>query len=165
LTFIVSKCYNDDEIKRKGRVGLVLQNPDLMLFTETVWKEISFGLKQKGLPSLEIKQRVGKILSALNLEAFKERLPHALSRGQRLRVAVASVLALEPEILLLDEPTSGQDTGEIEGLMRYLHTLKKQGKNIVFITHDLDVAYKWADRVLFMEKGEIIFCGGKGARH
>ncbi|MDL1970328.1 MAG: energy-coupling factor transporter ATPase [Candidatus Desulfofervidaceae bacterium] len=145
--------------------GLVLQNPDLMLFSKTVWEEVAFGLKSRKIPPGQIAQRVEAILRVLNLMVLKDDAPQALSRGQRLRVAVASVLALNPDILLLDEPTSGQDAGEIERLMHYLKTLTLQGRTVAFVTHDLDVAFKWADRIFFMEQGQIVFCGEKGGTH
>ncbi len=134
-------------------VGMVLQNPDFMLFNNTVAEEISFVLRQKG------KQDVwpaacGKLVEQLGLTNMEDDFPLALSRGQRLRVAIAAVLAANPAVLLLDEPTTGQDIGHIEDIVMLLKSFTAQGGTVVFCTHDAEVAARFADRI-------IVLCGGQ----
>jgi len=137
-----------------GRVGLVFQNPDLMLFCDTVDEEIRFGPANLGL--VEMKQKVMKSLTAMEIVDLKNDSPQALSRGQRLRTAVASVLSMEPKLMLLDEPTTGQDKVHIEQMMEYF---AKKGTTLVFCTHDIETAMKYATRVIVMNDGTVIADG------
>lgn len=137
-----------------GRIGFVFQNPDLMLFCDSTEAEAGFGPIQ--LKYKDVKERIETSLEAMSLLPFRHDLPQALSRGQRLRTAVASVLSLEPEILLLDEPTTGQDRINIEQMMKYF---KKKQTTLVFCTHDVEVALSHATRILVMDEGQIIADG------
>jgi len=142
-----------------GEVGVVFQNPDLMLFCDTVLEEVSFGPRNLNISESEVKNRVNSVLKAMNLQDLKYEPPLALSRGQRFRVAVAGILSMKPDLILLDEPTTGQDKVHIESLMQYLKKLTKTGITVVFITHDLETALKYADRLMVLNSGKIIADG------
>ncbi|AKB35392.1 ATPase component of general energizing module of ECF transporters [Methanosarcina siciliae C2J] len=139
-----------------GRVGFVFQNPDLMLFCDSVEEEASFGPVQ--LKYKDIEERTRTSLEAMSILDLKQDLPQSLSRGQRLRTAVASVLSINPEIILLDEPTTGQDRVNIEHMMNYF---KDNCSTLVFCTHDIEIALLYATRILVMDEGRII-ADGKG---
>lgn len=142
-----------------GIVGYTFQNPDCQLFCKTVNDEIAFGPKHLGLPKEEVNSRVKEILHIMGLDQFKDRDPHALSGGQKIGVAVASVLAMKTKILILDEPTLGQDFNRIRSLMMLLRSLNKQGLAVVVITHDVNIAAEYACRAILMHKGKILADG------
>lgn len=139
-----------------GRVGFVFQNPDLMLFCDSAEEEARFGPVQ--LKYKNIEERARTSLEAMSILNLKQDLPQSLSRGQRLRTAVASVLSINPEIILLDEPTTGQDRVNIEQMMDYF---KNKRSTLVFCTHDIEIAMLYATRILVMNEGQII-ADGKG---
>ncbi|MDI9394896.1 MAG: ABC transporter ATP-binding protein [Euryarchaeota archaeon] len=139
-----------------GRIGVVFQNPDLMLFCDTAEEEIRFGPLQ--LRYTDIEERTRTSLEAMSILDLRHDLPQSLSRGQRLRTAVASVLSIDPELILLDEPTTGQDRVNIEQMMDYF---KNKGSTLVFCTHDIEIAMLYATRILVMSEGQII-ADGKG---
>jgi len=139
-----------------GKVGMVFQNPDLLLFNPTVQREIEFGPRALNFTKERLNEVVSKTMDALTINDLSEEVPHALSRGQRLRVAVASVVSLMPRVLLLDEPTSGQDRRNILSLMEYLKIMKRKGITTLFVTHDVRCALNFADRILVMNGGKII---------
>lgn len=142
-----------------GTVGYTFQNPDCQIFCKTVGEEIAFGPKQLGLPKEEVKNRVEEILKVMSLEHFNNRDPHTLSKGQKLGLAIASVLAMKPKILILDEPTLGQDLNRIRSLMSLLKSLNEQGLTVIVITHDVNIAAEYASRIILMDKGKIIADG------
>ena len=139
-----------------GKVGAVFQNPNLMLFCNTVKKEVEFGPRALKFPLNKLSGILSDTLAALTISNLKEEAPFSLSSGQRLRVATASAASMDPEIFLLDEPTQGQDRANVEGLMDYLKIKSGQGATIFFITHNLDAALNYADRILFMNGGRIV---------
>lgn len=147
------------EIARK--VGYVFQNPLYQLFSETVEKEVSLGLTYLNLPKDELEKRVSSILRDLDLERYRERHPLMLSEGERKRVALASVLVIEPKVLILDEPTLGQDAVEKRKLAELLARLHREGHTVVLVTHDVEFAFEVCDRILVMSKGRIIADGPK----
>jgi energy-coupling factor transport system ATP-binding protein len=136
--------------------GLVMQSPDVMLFCETVREEVAFAPRQRGLGRRAALAQADTVLPCLGLAALAERAPFALSRGQRLRTAVASVLSLQPQVLLLDEPTTGQDRQHIEALMAVLLNAYDL---VVFCTHDVDTAARHANRVLLLHAGRLLADG------
>jgi energy-coupling factor transport system ATP-binding protein len=144
------------------RIGLVFQNPDDQLFEESVEKEIAFALRNFGFNDDIIKNRVNWALNLLDLNQYKDSSPFNLSGGERKRVALASVLAWDPDILVLDEPTVGQDYGQKEKLRHFLNHLIVQGKTVVIITHDVEFAAECKPRIVLMSKGKII---GDGPAH
>lgn len=141
-------------------VGYVFQNPDHQLFTNTVLDELSFGPRNLGIDEDEVGRRVEEALKILGLEEFRERHPQSLSRGQRRRLAVATILTMEPKILILDEPTTGQDWGHSVKLMEIARRLNRErGVTILFITHDMRIVAEYADRVILLHEGEKVFDG------
>ena len=143
-----------------GQVGIVFQNPDLLLQAATVAEEVAFGPKNFKLSRQEIEERLEDILSMFDLETLKAEAPYALSRGQRQRTAVAASFSLYPDLLLLDEPTTGQDYYHLQQLMQLLDTtLKAQNKTVIFCTHDAHLTLEYASRVLLLHRGELIFDG------
>lgn len=141
-------------------LGLVLQQPDLMLFCPTVRQELGFGPRQLGLTRAEISRRVMRVAEQLDLEDLLEEAPQALSQGQRLRVAVAATLTLQPRVLMLDEPTMGLDRRQIDRLMRAVDPRRNGTAGlkhcVIFSTHDLPTAYRHADRLLTLDGGILL---------
>ncbi|MEN6413555.1 MAG: energy-coupling factor transporter ATPase [Veillonellales bacterium] len=136
-------------------IGMVMQNPDFMLFNATVREEVEFALRQRCRPA-EAGAPCRTLIQALGLAGMEEDFPLALSRGQRLRVAIAAVLSYRPAVLLLDEPTTGQDIGHIDDIVLLLKRYTAAGGSAVFCTHDAEVAAKYADRVVVMTRGRIV---------
>lgn len=140
----------------RSEVGLVLQDPDDQLFAATVFEDVSFGPLNLGLSIADTRVRVSDALDAMGIAPLSHRPTHLLSFGQRKRVAIAGVLAMSPSVLLLDEPTAGLDPAGVEDLTETLHALAAQGVAVVVATHDMDMAYAWADRVAVFAKGKIL---------
>jgi cobalt/nickel transport system ATP-binding protein len=140
----------------RGRVGLVLQDPDDQLFAATVAEDVSFGPLNLGLPATEVRQRVDEALAALGIAALAGRPTHQLSHGQKRRAALAGVLAMRPEVILLDEPTAGLDPAGADQLMACLERLHQAGTTLVISTHDLDLACAWADQVAVLGGGRCV---------
>lgn len=141
-----------------GAVGVVFQNPDLMLFSDAVREEVAYGPRNLGLPQLQVEGRTNEALAAMSISDLSEDSPLALSRGQRLRAAVASVLSMHPRLLLLDEPTTGQDKVHIETMMDHL-TAEASRPTLVFCTHDVLTACRYADRIATMSGGRVVAVG------
>jgi len=141
------------------KVGYLFQNPDNQIFTDSVIQELAFGLKNIGLKEDAIEERVNMAIAMMELEEFRDRHPHSLSRGQRQRLAVASILAMEPEIIVLDEPTTGQDWGHVNKFLRQIRHLNELGKTIILITHDMNLVAGYARRTVVMDKGRIVLDG------
>jgi len=141
------------------KVGYVFQNPDHQLFCETVEKEIAFALKNFGFDEELIKKRVNWALNLLGLTQYRESSPFMLSGGERKRLALASVLAWDPEVVILDEPTIGQDYAQKEKLRQFILQLRAQGKTIVIVTHDVEFVADCSPRVVLMANGRIVADG------
>lgn len=141
------------------KVGLVFQNPDDQLFSENVEEEISFALRNFGFGSDVIDKRVDWAVNLLDLERYRKSSPFILSGGERKRVALGSVLAWDPEIVVLDEPTIGQDYAQKERLRHFLMQLRTQGKTIVIVTHDVEFVAECKPRIVLMADGTIIADG------
>lgn len=137
-----------------GRIGFVFQNPDLMLFCDSTEEEAKFGPARLKLDNIEERAKIS--LEAMSILNLRKDLPQSLSRGQRLRTAVASILSIDPILVLLDEPTTGQDRVNIEQMMDYFKT---RGSTLVFCTHDIEIAMLYATRILVMNEGQIIADG------
>jgi len=140
-------------------VGYVFQNPDHQIFHDTVGKEVAFGLKNLGIPAAETEARVAAALEAVGLAGHYHTYPFNLSKGQRQRVALASVLAMQTEVIVLDEPTTGQDYRESLQIMEMVRDLNRQGHTIIFITHDMSLVAGYAGRAVVVCKGEILADG------
>jgi cobalt/nickel transport system ATP-binding protein len=143
----------------RSTVGLVLQDPDDQLFAASVFEDVSFGPLNLGLSVDEARLRVNKALESMEISDLWNRPTHMLSFGQRKRVAIAGILAMAPSVLLLDEPTAGLDPKGVEDLTKTLDLLAKQGVGVVVATHDMDVAYSLADRVLVFSSGKVLTQG------
>lgn len=144
------------------KIGYLFQNPDHQIVTDRVDREVAVGLSF--LPVEQREERVNVALSQVNLLHLNLRDPCTLSRGERQRLAVASVLAMDPEIIIFDEPTTGQDADNLAALAEYFRMMNRQGKTILMITHDTDLASACADRIVVMEAGKITraFCPDTG---
>ena len=147
-----SKELSVSEISKE--IGFVMQNPDTQLFTDTVYKEAAFGLKNSGLSESAIRPRVEAALSEVGLEKQMDAFPLALSRGDRAKTIIASVLAMGCRIIILDEPDTGQDYRGSRRIMDVVSGLHKKGYTIIFVTHNMSLAAEYARRVIVM--------GGKG---
>lgn len=141
------------------KVGLVFQNPDHLLFSETVRDEVAFGLRNYGFASDVVQTQVTRTLEALGLADYADTSPFLLSGGERKRVALAAILASEPDYLILDEPTIGQDYLQKERLRNFILQLYSQGKAVVMITHDVEFVAESNPRVILLSKGAIVAQG------
>jgi len=142
------------------QVGLVFQNPENQLFALSVEKDVAFGLENLGMPRDEMRERVDWALQMTGIEELKERAPHELSGGQQQRVAIASVLAMQPEIMIFDEPTSFLDPLGAQKIFEVINHLKKKlGITVILVEHRLDLAAKYADQVIIMDAGKVALDG------
>ncbi|MEM2644104.1 MAG: ATP-binding cassette domain-containing protein [Candidatus Bathyarchaeia archaeon] len=138
-------------------VGFVFQNPENQLFALTVEKDVAFGLENLGLPRDEIRRRVDWALKVTGIYDLKDRAPFELSGGQQQRVAIASVLAMQPEIIVLDEPTSFLDPLSAKSILEVIHRLNRElNITVILVEHRLDLAARYASRVIVMDEGQII---------
>ena len=137
----------------RSEVGLVFQNPDQQLFSASVQEDVSFGPLNLGLDMETVRQRVSAALLAVRMEGFADRPVHNLSFGQKKRVCIAGVLAMEPQLLVLDEPMAGLDQGMRQELLQVLEHLHSRGITLLLATHDIDFAYRWADQIHLMAGG------------
>ena len=140
----------------RQRVGLVFQDPEQQLVAPTVAADISYGLCNQGLPESEVAAKVTKTLADFDLETLAMSPLQHLSLGQKKRVSIAGVMALQPELLLLDEPTAYLDPIQTRNLLIELDAIAKLGTTLLIATHDLDFVYQWADWILVMEAGKLI---------
>jgi cobalt/nickel transport system ATP-binding protein len=146
----------------RSQVGLVLQDPDDQLFAASVFEDVSFGPVNLDLDARTVAERVDAALDALEITDLRERPTHMLSFGQRKRVAIAGIVAMQPSYLLLDEPSAGLDPLGVDHLMIALSRISSQGTAIALATHDVDTAYAWADRIVIFLHGSIA-CSGTPA--
>jgi energy-coupling factor transport system ATP-binding protein len=140
-------------------IGYVFQNPDHQLFCNTVDEELRFSLRTRNLANEEIDARVEQTLDVVGLIKERNQHPFSLSRGQRQKLAVATALIHHPKLILLDEPTTGQDRRSLSGLLDMLSTLNEQGNTTVIVTHDMDIVARYATRILVMKDGQVILDG------
>ena len=148
----------DAEIKEIAkRVGFVFQNPENQIFMFSVERDIAFGLENLGLEQEIIKKRISKIMKTLNITHLAKKAPHELSDGQKQRTALAGVLAMEPKILILDEPTSLLDPKTAMEFMELINKLcKEEGMSIIIVEHRLDLVLKYADKLIVLSEGKVI---------
>ena len=146
-----------DSIKERAeRIGYVLQNPNQMISTTMIFDEVALGLRLRGLAEVEIEERVHVVLKTCGLYEFRSWPISALSFGQKKRVTIASILVLNPEIILLDEPTAGQDQRHYTEMMDFLDELNQQGHTIIMITHDMQLMLDYSDRAIVVVDGQIL---------
>jgi len=142
--------------KVRAAVGLVFQDPDDQLFSPTVFEDVAFGPLHMGLPAPEVRQRVARALEAVAMTAYADRVPHHLSVGEKKRITIATVLSMDPEILVLDEPSAGLDPRARRGLINLLHSLPQ---TMLASTHDLPLVRETFPRTLIMDQGRIVADG------
>lgn len=143
----------------RKNIGIVFQDPNVQLFSGSVFQEVSFGPMNLGLPKEDVKEKVIMALEKTDISHLKERPTHFLSGGQKKRVSIADILAMEPEIIFLDEPTAFVDPKTSEELMTFFTILNEEGKTIVLSTHDIDRIYSWSDYVFVIKDGGILAAG------
>jgi energy-coupling factor transport system ATP-binding protein len=141
------------------KVGYVFQNPDHQLCCKTVLEELKFGPRNVNIPEKEIEKRVNEVIERLDLVDIVKEDPFSLSKGERQRVAVGSILTMKPDVLVVDEPTTGQDFRGSKYLMEVMLSLNKEGKTIVVITHDMNIAAEYAERVIVLKDGKVLLDG------
>lgn len=157
-TDIWSKGFKQSVLRRK--IGLVFQFPENQLFEETVESDIAFGPKNYGLSEHEIDERILQAMQAVELpEAFRKRSPFRLSEGEKRRVAIAGVLAMQPDMLIFDEPTAGLDPRAVQRFVTIVQRLLQMQKSIIIVTHNMDFVAEVATRVIVLQQGSVVFDG------
>ena len=159
---VTEETLNDEQFAQafRQRIGFIFQNSDAQLFSTNVWEEIAFGPLQMKLNFKEVEDRVNGVIQMLELESLKDRPPYRLSGGEKKKVAIASVLSINPKVLILDEPTNGLDPRSQRWLINLLVELNNAGKTLITCTHNLDIVEEIADRVIvFNEDHEIVASG------
>lgn len=147
---------NNELMKLRKAIGIVFQEPDNQLFSSSVVQEISFGPMNMKLSRAEVLKKVEAAMEATAISDLRYKPTHFLSYGQKKRVAIASILAMEPAVLILDEPTSGLDPQNTDIILDILNKLNQSGTTIVVSTHDIDMAYTWADYIYVMNHGKVV---------
>lgn len=149
--------------KIRREIGLVFQFPESQLFEETIFQDIAFGPKQLGLAPEDIEKRIRRAMQAVQLDfdEFKNRNPLNLSSGEKRRVALAGVLAMQPRMLILDEPTAGLDYAGTQAIVKILKSLNQQGITILLISHNMDLVWNLAGRIVILHQGSIYFDDAK----
>ena len=156
LTYEGQDISQDSIAERSERIGFVLQNPNQMISQTMIFDEVALGLRLRGIEETDVEERVHEVLKTCGLYSFRKWPISALSFGQKKRVTIASILVLRPEIIILDEPTAGQDYKTYTDIMNFLDSLQKQGHTIVMITHDMQLMLEYSDRCLVVVEGKII---------
>lgn len=144
-----------ETLRWRQKVGLVFQDPDDQLFAPSVQQDISYGPLNLGLSEADVRRRVEQSMDAMGIHQLAELPLHMLSFGQRKRVAIAGVLAMRPEVLVLDEPAAGLDPLGVQRLLDSLQSLRAAGATIVISTHNVDLAYSWADEIIILDEGRV----------
>ncbi|WP_330362591.1 DUF3744 domain-containing protein [[Clostridium] dakarense] len=145
----------DESIKKRSeKIGFVMQNPNQMISKTMVFDEVAFGLKIKGIKEDKIKEKVYKTLKTCGLYGYRNWPISALSYGQKKRVTIASILVLNPEVIILDEPTSGQDFKHYTEIMEFLVELNKKGVTVIMVTHDMHLMLEYTNNVIVLSEGE-----------
>ena len=147
------------EVRQK--VGIVFQDPNDQLFAPTVKEDVAFGPMNLGLSYEEVEKRVNEALELVGMEKFKDKTPHHLSGGQQKRVAIAGIIAMRPEIMILDEPTAGLDPEGVDKVLNILNNLNKEGMSIVISSHDIEMVNGFAEKIFVLNEGEILASGDK----
>lgn len=156
---IIRKKLEDNKFSKQfhQKIGFVFQNSDTQLFCTSVYDEIAFGPRQMGLNEIEVTQRVNDCLNLLNIQDFKDRIPYHLSGGEKRKVAIACVMSLNPDVLVLDEPMNGLDPKTQRWLVEFLGKLNEAGKTLITSTHNLELVQEISSRsILFDETHSIV---------
>lgn len=144
----------------RSKVGFLFQDSDAQLFMPTVWDEVAFGPLQMGISQDEVTRRVASALSALRIQKLRDHAPHQISGGEKKRVALASVLSLDPEVWLMDEPSAGLDPRSVSWLIDFIDEPVRASKTFVLATHDLELTAAVADRVYLLDEDHHLIAGG-----
>nr|WP_276008738.1 ABC transporter ATP-binding protein [Aequitasia blattaphilus] len=140
----------------RSKVGIVFQNPDNQLLSASVYQEISFGVLNLGFSKEEAKERVEQVMEEFSITPFRNRPTHALSGGEKKQVSIADILVMEPEVVLMDEPTAALDPKHTKLVYQVIEELSENGITVIVATHDVDYACQWADEIIVMEKGRVL---------
>lgn len=151
----------DELLKVRQKVGIVFQDPDDQLFAPTVKEDIAFGPMNLGLSYDEVEKRVEDALKMVGMENYEDKTPHHLSGGQQKRIAIAGIIAMKPELMILDEPTAGLDPDGVEKVLNIMNQLNEEGMTLIISSHDIDMISKYADKIFVLYNGEIIESGNK----
>lgn len=155
------KISNSNIRSIRKQVGLVFQDPDDQVFSSTVYEDVAFGPRNLGFSTHEIEEKVGMALKTVSMSDYADKSPLNLSYGQKKRAAIAGVLAMEPDIIVLDEPVAYLDPAGRDSLFHVLDLLNSEGKTIIAATHDVDLAAEWADNIVVISEGKVIANGGR----
>lgn len=148
-------------LKIRQKVGIVFQDPNDQLFAPTVKEDVAFGPMNLGLDYEEVEKRVNEALELVGMKKFKDKTPHHLSGGQQKRVAIAGIIAMRPEIMILDEPTAGLDPQGVDQVLTILNNLNKDGMSIVISSHDIEMVNGFAEKIFVLYEGELLARGDK----
>ncbi|MCR5505615.1 MAG: energy-coupling factor transporter ATPase [Bacilli bacterium] len=160
FTITNNKRKNKKIHQLRKKLALVFQFPEYQLFEETVLKDVAFGVKNFGASQEEAMNKAKEALKKVGInESYYERSPFELSGGEKRRVAIAGILAIEPEILVLDEPTAGLDAQGVIDIMGLVQDMHKEGKTIIIVTHDMDIVMKYCQNAIVLHDGEVLFNG------
>ena len=140
----------------RGKVGIVFQEPDNQLFSASVYEEISFGILNLGADEETARKEVDQVIGELEITPFKDRPAHALSGGQKKQVAIADILVMHPEVMILDEPAAALDPAHTRKVHQIVDRLTGKGITVLMATHDIDYAYRWADEIVLMHEGRVL---------
>ena len=151
----------DELLKVRQKVGIVFQDPNDQLFAPTVKEDIAFGPMNLGLSYDEVEKRVEDALKMVGMENYEDKTPHHLSGGQQKRIAIAGIIAMKPELMILDEPTAGLDPDGVEKELNIMNQLNEEGMTLIISSHDIDMISKYADKIFVLYNGEIIESGNK----
>ena len=158
--FTINSKKNKNIKQLRKHVGLVFQFPEYQLFEETVEDDVAFGVKNFGIKGEEALDKAHKALESVGLDkSYFKRSPFELSGGEKRRVAIAGILAIEPDILVLDEPTAGLDPKGVAEIMSLVSQMHRNGKTIILVTHDMDIVLKYCQKVFVLKKGQLAFEG------
>ena len=151
----------EELLKVRQKVGIVFQDPNDQLFAPTVKEDVAFGPMNLGLDYDEVERRIKEALEMVGMAGFEEKTPHHLSGGQQKRVAIAGIIAMRPDIMILDEPTAGLDPEGVDKVFNILNNLNEEGMSIVISSHDIEMVNHFADKIFVLYDGEIIAEGDK----
>lgn len=151
----------EELLKVRQKVGIVFQDPNDQLFAPTVKEDVAFGPMNLGLDYDEVNARIKEALEMVGMSGFEDKTPHHLSGGQQKRVAIAGIIAMRPEIMILDEPTAGLDPEGVDKVLNILNKLNEEGMSIIISSHDIEMINHFADKIFVLYGGEIIAKGDK----
>jgi cobalt/nickel transport system ATP-binding protein len=149
--------YKKKELQNlRKNIGIVFQDPDMQLFSSSVFQEISFGPLNLGLSEIQTRERVDEAMQIMEITDIKDKPTHLLSYGQKKRISIADILAMKPEVIIFDEPTVWLDPKHSKEILGFINQINKKGTTVILSTHDVDLAYQWADYIYIFSDGKII---------